>query len=58
MKPVFEIHFLGGSEGGGGVSKQCGHNIRRGGYLMIMLDYRGGSGVENLGKTDVISKCS
>ena len=40
MKPVFETHFLRGNEGGGG-SKQCGHNIRRGGYLIIMLDYKG-----------------
>ena len=27
---------------GGGELKQCWHNIRRGGYLMMMLDYKGG----------------
>ena len=38
--------------GGGGVLKRCWHNIRRGGYLMMMLDYKRGmgGGVKNLGK--------
>ena len=53
---IWQYIFLG--EIGGRGLKQFRNNIRRGGYLMIMLDYRGGSGVENLGKTDVISKCS
>ena len=38
--------FLGKvwGEGGGGVLKRCWHNIRRGGYLMMMLDYKRGMG--------------
>ena len=46
--------------GGGGVLKRCWHDIRRGGYfMMMMLDYKGGRGVKNLGKSDyVISECS
>ena len=48
----------GGEEGGGGV-KRFWHNIRSVGYLMMMLDYKGESGVKNLGKSDyVINKCS
>ena len=40
--------------GGGG-----GETIRRGGYLMMMLDYKRGKGVKNLGKSDnIISECS
>ena len=39
--------------------KQCWHNIRMGGYLMMMLDYKGGRGVKNLGKSDyILSECS
>ena len=36
----------------------CWH-IRRGGYLMMMLNYKGGRGIKNLGKSDyIISECS
>ena len=31
---------VGGWEGG--VVKRCWHNIRRDGYLMMMLEYKGG----------------
>ena len=44
MKPEFDNTFFQG--GGGGVT--------RGGYLMMMLDYKGGKGVKNLGKSDYI----
>ena len=49
MKPVFDITFSKGKWGG---LKQCWHNIRRGGYF-IMLDYkeqRGEGGVQESGK--------
>ena len=36
---IWQYIFLG--EVGG---KPCWHNIRRGGYLMMMLDYKGGRG--------------
>ena len=36
---IWQYIFLG--EVGG---KQCWHNIRRGGYLMMMLDYKEGRG--------------
>ena len=52
--------FLGevDEEGGGEGLKQRWHNIRCG-YLIIMLDYKMGTGVKNLGKSDyVISECS
>ena len=45
------IHFLRGS--GGGVETMLTY-IRRGGYLMMMLDYKGGEEVKNLGKSDYI----
>ena len=48
---IWQYIFLG--KVGGGV-KRCWHNIRRGGYLMMMLDYEGGRGVKNLGKSDYI----
>ena len=48
------IHFLG--ELGGERLKRCSHNIRRGGYLMMILDYKGGSGVKNLIKNWLRSK--
>ena len=45
-------------KGGEGSLKQCWHNIRRGGNLMI-LDYKGEEGVKNLEKSDyVIIECS
>ena len=57
MKPVFDITFSYGkwfSYGKGGL-KQCWHKIRRGGYLIIILDYKGGwGGVKNLGKGDYV----
>ena len=45
--------WVGGWVGGlcvGGEVKtmlQCWHNIKRGGYLMMMLDYKGGGGQES-----------
>ena len=41
---IWQYIFLGevGGEGEGG--KWCWHNIRRGGCLMMMLDYKGGRG--------------
>ena len=41
------IHFLRGSGGG---LKWCWHNIRRGGYLIMMLDYKGGRRSQESGK--------
>ena len=61
MKPVFDTTFFGGKYGRGAVKTmlECWHNIRRGGYLMMMLDYKEGGEVKNLGKSDyVISEYS
>ena len=43
---------VGGGEGEGGVKTmfQCWHNIKRGGYLMMMPDYKGGGGQESTKK--------
>ena len=48
------IHFVRGREGLYDVDIILGR-----GYLMMMLDYKDGRGVKNLGKSDyVISECS
>ena len=60
MKHVFDNTFSR-VRGGGEVKRmlQCWRNIGSGGYLMMMLDYKGGVGVKNLGKSDyLISECS
>ena len=49
---IWHYIFLGevGRRGGGGGVKtvfQCWHNIKRGGYLMMMFDYKGGGGQES-----------
>ena len=43
MKPEFDNTF---SQGKGGFT-WCWHNIRRGGYLIMMLDYKEGGGQES-----------
>ena len=56
MKPEFWHIFLEeGREGDqvGGLTR-CWHNIRKSGYLMMTLDYKGGGGVENLEKSDYV----
>ena len=50
MKPEFDYTFFGGK--GGFI--RCWPNIGKGGYLMMMLDYKGGRGVKNLGKSDYV----
>ena len=42
MKLVFDNIFSQGKWGEAGGLKKCWHNIRMGGYLMMMLDYKGG----------------
>ena len=46
---IWQYIFLGevreeGEGGGGGGGKWLWHNIRRGGCLMMMFDYKGGRG--------------
>ena len=35
--------------------KRCWH-IRRGGYLIMMLDYKGGRGIKNMEKSDYVTR--
>ena len=50
------MHSLRGSRDRGG---GWGETMWRGGYLMMILDYKGGKGVKNLGKSDnIVSECS
>ena len=42
---IWQYIFLGEVEG-----KWCWHNIRAGGYLMMMLDYKEGRGGQEFGK--------
>ena len=44
IKPVFDNTFSKGKSGRGGGLTQCWYNIRRGGYLVMVLDYKGGTG--------------
>ena len=39
---IWQYIFLGELGVGGGGGKRCWHNIRRGSYLMMMLNYKGG----------------
>ena len=39
MKPAFDNTLLAELGGRGGGVKWCWHNIRKDGYLMMMLDY-------------------
>ena len=42
---IWQYMFFGKVWGeGGGVLKRCWHNIRRDGYLVMMLDYKRGMG--------------
>ena len=53
---ILTIDFFSGRGGG---FTWCWHNNRKSGYLMMMLGYKGGGRVKNLGKSDyVISECS
>ena len=50
---VWQYIFLGEV---GGDLKRCWHNIRRSGYLMMMLDYKGGRGDQESGKKWLCNK--
>ena len=53
---IWHYIFFGEVGQGGGGLKQCWHNIRRGGYLIIMLDYKGGKGGQEYGKKWLCNK--
>ena len=43
MKPEFDNTWEGGFT-------RCRRNIRKGGYLLMMVDYKGGKGSQEFGK--------
>ena len=47
---IWQYIFLGEVGGWGEGGKRCWHNIRRVGYLMMMLDYKGERGGQESGK--------